>query len=78
MDDIAQKLRDKANDLYNTDGEAMRLWDRMRRAVETQKGSDMPRMMFEGFLEDIAELLQAGAEALDQALPAPAPDPFER
>lgn len=64
MSDLQQRLLDKANDLYNTDGEAMKLWDRIRHEVETKKGSDLPRLMFEGFLEDIAELLQAAAEAL--------------
>lgn len=65
MEDIAQRLRNKANDLYDTNGEAMKLWDKIRREVETKRGSDLPRMMFEGLLEDVAELLQAGADALD-------------
>jgi hypothetical protein len=78
MTDTAQRLREKANDLCKTDGEAMQLWDKIRHTVETRKGSDLPRLMFEGFLEDIADLLQEGAEALDEAIPAPAPDPLER
>lgn len=65
MDDLAQRLRNKANDLYKWDGDAMKLWDEMRHKCETLKGSDLPRLMFEGFIEDIAELLQAGADALD-------------
>lgn len=71
MDDLAQRLRDKANDLYKTDGEAMKLWDEIRRKVETSKGSDLPRLMFESFLEDVAGLLQAGADALDHNDPLP-------
>lgn len=63
---IAQRMRDRANDLYKTNGQAMKLWDEIRHNVETRKGSDLPRLMFEGFIEDIAELLQAGAEALDE------------
>lgn len=65
MTDIAQELRAKANDLYNWDGEAMKLWDKIRREVETSRGSDLPRLMFEDFLEELAELLQRGADALD-------------
>ena len=64
MSDLQQRLLDKANDLYKWDGEAMKLWDRIRRSVETKRGSDEPRLMFEQFLEEIAELLQAAAEAL--------------
>ncbi|MDB5656118.1 MAG: hypothetical protein JWQ94_3731 [Tardiphaga sp.] len=67
MTELAQRLRDKANDLYKWDGEAMQLWDKIRHEVETSKGSDMPRLMFEGFLEDVADLLQAGADAIDAA-----------
>lgn len=65
MTDLAQRLRDKANDLYNWDGEAMKTWDKIRGVVETSKGSDMPRLMFEGFIEDIAELLQEAADTMD-------------
>ncbi len=78
MTDLAQRMRLKAADLYSTDGETMKLWDRIRREVETKKGSDLPRLMFEQLMEDLAELLQAGADALDEATPAPAPDPLER
>jgi hypothetical protein len=65
MTDLAQRLREKANDLYKWDGETMKLWDRIRHEVETSKGSDLPRLMFEQLMEDLAELLQAGADALD-------------
>lgn len=65
MADLAQRLRDKANDLYDTNGETMKLWDKIRHEVETKPGSDLPRMMFEGLIEDLAELLQLGADALD-------------
>ena len=65
MSDLAQRLLDKANDLYHWDGEAMKLWDKIRHEVETAKGSDLPRLMFEGFLEDIAGLLQEAAETLN-------------
>lgn len=75
-DDLAQRMRLKAADLYDWHGETMKLWDQIRHAVETQKGSDLPRLMFEQLMEDLAELLQAGADALDEATPAP--DPNER
>jgi hypothetical protein len=64
--DIAQKLRNKANDLYSNEGEAIKYWDQIRGKVETLKGSDLPRLMFESFIEDIADLLVEGAEALDK------------
>jgi uncharacterized protein DUF551 len=61
--DLEQRLLNKANDLLKWNGGAMQLWDKIRHEVETKKGSDLPRLMFEQFLEDIAELLQAAAEA---------------
>ncbi|TXG96553.1 MAG: hypothetical protein E6R08_09110 [Nevskiaceae bacterium] len=65
MEDIAQKLRDKANDLYSVNGETMKKWDDIRKLVETRKGSDMPRMMFEDIIEELADLLVEAAEAID-------------
>lgn len=65
MSDIAQRLRDKANDLYSTTGETMKRWDLIRHQVETLSGSDLPRMNFEGLIEDLADLMVEAAEALD-------------
>ena len=64
MSDLAARLSKKASDLYDTNGDAMKLWDKIRHEVETKKGSDLPRLMFESFLEDIAELLQEASEAV--------------
>lgn len=65
MTDLAQRLRTKANDLYSWDGETMKRWDQIRHQVETLKGSDLPRLNFEGMIEELAELLMEAAEALD-------------
>lgn len=63
--DLAQRLRDKANDLRDWNGDTMKRWDQIRRQVETLKGSDLPRVNFEGLIEELAELLIEAAEALD-------------
>ena len=65
MTDLAQRLRDQANDLYSTDGETMKRWDQIRHQVETLHGSDLPRMNFEGLIENFADLFMEAAEALD-------------
>lgn len=65
--DLQQRLLNKAGDLLKWNGEAMTLWDKIRNEVETSKGSDMPRLMFESFLEDIAGLLQEAADALERS-----------
>lgn len=65
MADLAQRLRDKANDLYSTEGETMKRWDLIREQVETLKGSDLPRLNFEGLIEEFADLFVEAAEALD-------------
>lgn len=64
MSDLEQRLRDKANDLYHWEGKAMKRWDEIRHEVETKRGSDLPRMMFEDFIEEIADLLVEAADAL--------------
>lgn len=69
MTDLAQRLRCKADDLYRTNGEAMKMWDQIRAGIEANRG-DEPRRTFEFFLEELADLLLAGADALDAA-PSP-------
>jgi hypothetical protein len=66
MSDIAQRLRDKANDLYSATGETMKKWDEIRHQVETLKGSDIPRMNFESLIEELADLMIEAAEAIDE------------
>ena len=63
--ELAQRLRSKANDLLDTKGETMKRWDEIRGQVERLKGSDLPRMNFEGMIEDHADLMIEAAEALD-------------
>lgn len=65
MSDLAQRLRDKANDIYSSSGETMKRWDAIRHQVETSKGSDLPRMNFEGLIEELADLLVEAAEAME-------------
>jgi hypothetical protein len=69
MSDLEQRLRSKANDLYSTTGETMKLWDDIRHKVETLPGSDLPRLMFESIIEDLADLLVEAADVLDSATP---------
>jgi hypothetical protein len=66
MGDLEQRLRAKANDFYKRDGDTMKQWDQIRHAVETQKGSELPRMMFEQIIEEAADLLNEAAEALNK------------
>lgn len=65
-DNLSQKLRNKANDLYRVDGETMKKWDEIRKMVETMKGSDMPRMMFEDIIEELADLMIDAANAIER------------
>lgn len=77
-DDLAQRLREKANDLYSFHGETMKRWDEIRLQCAKRDGGDLPRLMFEQIIEDHADLMIEAADALDEAIPAPAPDPNER
>jgi hypothetical protein len=63
--ELAARLRAMAGDLYSSEGETMKRWDQIRRQVETLKGSDLPRLNFEGLLEEFADLFSEAAEALD-------------
>ena len=64
MSDLAQRLRDKANDLYSSKGETMKRWDEIRHQVESLKGSDLPRLNFESLIEELADLLVEAAEVI--------------
>jgi len=67
VSDLEQRLRNKANDLYKIDGDAMKMWDEIRHILKPRYGGTLPRDMFESFIEDVADLLIEAAEAL----PAP-------
>src|SRR5690348_1243909 len=64
MTDLAQRLRDKANDLYNTRGETMKRWDEIRQQCAKNDGSDLPRLMFEQIIDDHADLMIEAADAV--------------
>jgi len=68
MSDLAQRLRDKAADLYSADGETMKRWDEIRHQVESLKGSDLPRLNFESLIEEFADLFIEAAEAIEPTL----------
>jgi Zn-finger domain-containing protein len=67
MIDLEQRLRNEANDLYDRNGEAMKMWDDIRRMLKPRYGGTVPREMFEQFIEEIADLLIEAAEALSEA-----------
>jgi len=64
MSDLEQRLREKANDLYKTDGDAMKMWDQIRHILKPRYGGTLPREMFESFIEGIADLLIEAAEQI--------------
>lgn len=64
MNSVSEELRAMAADLVNQHGRAMEAWDRIRRQVETIKGSDLPRMSFESLLESFADLMNSGADEI--------------
>lgn len=65
MADLADRLRSTANDMIDPKGKVMDRWDAIRGTVETHKGSDLPRLMFESLMEDFAELMKEAAETID-------------
>jgi hypothetical protein len=61
MTDIVERLRAEAFDAVNWDGETMKQWDKIRKQAETLPGSDLPRLMFQGLIESLAELMVESA-----------------
>lgn len=66
MSDIAERLRAQAADIRDWNGKTMTSWDRIRGMVETLKGSDLPRMNFEGLVGDFEELMDEGAAEIER------------
>jgi hypothetical protein len=62
--DLVNRLRSTAADIVDFHGKTMREWDEIRHAVETNGGSDMPRLMFEDLVEGFSELMVEAADAL--------------
>jgi len=67
MAELETELRLLAADLVNPKGKAMDRWDQIRHQVETHEGSDLPRMNFEGLMDDLADKFIEAANALRQA-----------
>lgn len=44
----------------------MKRWDDIRHKCETLRGSDLPRLMFESLIENLAELMVEGASEIDR------------
>jgi hypothetical protein len=71
MSELVRRLRKQASDAIDWDGETLKRWDEIRGMIETRKGSDLPRLMFEGLIENLTELIIEAAariEALETAL----------
>jgi hypothetical protein len=64
--DILERLRKQAADIIDWHGQTMKEWDKIRGVVETHKGSDLPRLMFEGLVESLAELMTEGADEIEK------------
>lgn len=73
MSDILERLRAEAADVIDWDGRTMKRWDEIRGKCETHKGSDLPRLMFEGLVESLAELMTEAADEIER-LRAPVGD----
>jgi hypothetical protein len=54
----------KAADLVDFNGETMKHWDMIRQQCLDYKGSDLPRLNFEGMMEDHCELMVEAADAI--------------
>lgn len=63
---VSENLHALAADLVNPRGRAMDRWDEIRRQVETHKGSDLPRLNYEGVLEDFSEQFTQAADEIER------------
>lgn len=66
MPDIAKKLRAEAAEATNWHGETMKQWDKIRALCAERDGSDLPRLMFEGLIDSLAELMVDGAVEIER------------
>lgn len=74
MSELAARIRTAAADATDWHGETMKQWDKIRRTVETHKGSDLPRLMFEALVESLAELMTEGADEIERLASRPSPE----
>lgn len=65
MSELSDRMRREAFDAVDFNGETMKQWDKIRKAAEDLPGSDLPRLMFESLIENLAELLKDGADQID-------------
>lgn len=61
---FCKELQALAADMVDTDGETMKHWDQIRGQVERLKGSDLPRLNFEGLMETLSDKIREAAELL--------------
>lgn len=66
MSDIAARLRKEAAEATDWHGETMKQWDKIRSLCAERDGSDLPRLMFEGLIESLAELMVEGAKEIER------------
>jgi hypothetical protein len=66
--DTIGRLRKQAADVIDWHGQTMKEWDKIRATVEAHKGSDLPRLMFEGLVESLAELMSEGADEIENQI----------
>lgn len=61
---LETRLRMKAADIIDFNGATMKHWDQIRAQCVAYKGSDLPRLNFEGLIEDHADLMVEAADAI--------------
>lgn len=63
--DIAERLRAMSADAKDWNGTVLKAWDRIRQTVESHKGGDLPRLMFESLIEDFTDLCDAASDVIE-------------
>jgi len=66
MSDLVERLRAKVSDANNFDGNLLKEWDAIRATCLNHRGSDLPRLMFEGQIENFTELMTEGADEIER------------
>lgn len=62
--DIVERLRAEAAEVVDWNGETMKTWDKIRSLCAERDGSDLPRLMFEGIAERLAENMTEAADEI--------------
>jgi hypothetical protein len=63
---IADRLRKEAAEATDWHGETMKQWDKIRSLCAERDGSDLPRLMFEGLIESLADAMLGAASEIDR------------